>query len=598
MHFVSTHLNKDHFFKKPHRWVIAVLASPIHAAELHYKKRYHLKFAHARKLFIMDMSMLLSVLLLSLASLFWYTYDPTITDLVSLSLATDSERVVSGEELTYTTTVTNYADVTLTEATIVLRTPPGFIIEKRTPESAYNAQTDTFTIPNLAPGAMTEISFHGTFFAVPEEPTPLEAVLSYIQEGGETRERIARTSFASLRGSLLTLSGTLPERIPAKASFPVTLTLANDGEKPLADIRIPLTSNGVTLSANVQPNVTISETHLEIDSIAAHTNLNLSVQATIEAARPPSHAITITPEILVAGRYIQQLGITHTFAIVTPALFAEASWNDAGGPLLPGQTVSANVQIRNSGDTALINVRVQPVTQKNIASTPAPLSSAQYPTLARIEAGASVTIPVYFTVNAFPSGNDLLFTPSVQVFGNMPNLPEVSTSFTATLPERPIGTRMRMSADVRYFTAEGDQLGRGPLPPRVGEQTKYWAIFTLTNGTSAVRDVQFSAQLAPLAEWTGRTAVSIGNDLSYTSTNRSISWQYGSLAPGAQVQLGMEIGFTPTASHLGSSPILMTAIGASGVDTYINAGVTAPYGAIDASLRNDRIAKEIGVSVK
>lgn len=157
---------------------------------------------------------------------------------------------------------------------------------------------------------------------------------------------------------------------------------------------------------------------------------------------------------------------------------------------------------------------------------------------------------------------------------------------------------MRMSADVRYFTAEGDQLGRGPLPPRVGEQTKYWAIFTLTNGTSAVRDVQFSAQLAPLAEWTGRTAVSIGNDLSYTSTNRSISWQYGSLAPGAQVQLGMEIGFTPTASHLGSSPILMTAIGASGVDTYINAGVTAPYGAIDASLRNDRIAKEIGVSVK
>ncbi len=596
MQFVSTHLNKEHFFKKPHAWVLAVLISPIHAAELHYKRRYHLRFEHARKLFILDMSMLLSIFLLSFASLFWYTYDPTITDLVSVAISSEDGRVVSGEEAAYTIDITNYADVTLTSATLTLQTPPGFLIEERLPLESYTAQTDTFVIPDLAPGASFHISFRGTFFAVPHESTPLEARLSYIQEGTTTREHTARTSFASLRGSLLQLSGIFPERIPADAQFPITLHVRNDGITPLENIRIPINSSGLSLIVEPQERITSDESFITIPVLLASTTIDIEAIASV-SLQTQTHTISLVPELSVNNTYIPQEGFTHTFTRVSPALFATASWHDTDGPITPGNTYSAGIQITNSGDTPLINVIVTPKTNPAIAQTPHSFTQDGFPALARIEPGASVTLPLSFPLHPSPAGKDLLFAPEILVSAEMESLPTVHTSFTTPLSARPVGSKLRMNADVRYFTAEGDQLGRGPLPPRVGEQTKYWAIFTIANTTSRVRDIEFTASLAQVAQWTGRTAVSLGNDLVYSAANRSVSWEYGSLEPGQQVQLGMEIGMTPTADTLGTSPILMTGISVSGVDTFINQALSAQYGTIDSLLRNDAMAQDIGVSV-
>ena len=54
MKFFEEHLTIHHFFHAPHKWFLALLISPIHAAEMHYKRNYHLRFAHARKLFLFD----------------------------------------------------------------------------------------------------------------------------------------------------------------------------------------------------------------------------------------------------------------------------------------------------------------------------------------------------------------------------------------------------------------------------------------------------------------------------------------------------------------------------------------------------------------
>ncbi len=79
MQFFEKHFNKHHLLHSPHKWFLALLVSPIHTAEMHYKKRYHINFIHAKNLFVFDITLILSIVLLAIGSIFWFTYDPTVT---------------------------------------------------------------------------------------------------------------------------------------------------------------------------------------------------------------------------------------------------------------------------------------------------------------------------------------------------------------------------------------------------------------------------------------------------------------------------------------------------------------------------------------
>ena len=86
MLFVTQHLTRHHFFHAPHKWFLALLISPIHFAEIHYKKKYHLNFKHAKKLFAFDMILLSSIIVLIIATSFWFFYNPNIVDQINLSI--------------------------------------------------------------------------------------------------------------------------------------------------------------------------------------------------------------------------------------------------------------------------------------------------------------------------------------------------------------------------------------------------------------------------------------------------------------------------------------------------------------------------------
>src|SRR3990167_8605456 len=60
MKFYEEHATFHHFKHNPHKWFAAILISPLHHAEMRYKQTYHLRFAHAKKLFVFDMMLILS----------------------------------------------------------------------------------------------------------------------------------------------------------------------------------------------------------------------------------------------------------------------------------------------------------------------------------------------------------------------------------------------------------------------------------------------------------------------------------------------------------------------------------------------------------
>lgn len=83
---------------------------------------------------------------------------------------------------------------------------------------------------------------------------------------------------------------------------------------------------------------------------------------------------------------------------------------------------------------------------------------------------------------------------------------------------------VKATAGAYYYTAEGDQVGIGPLPPIVGLPTSYLITWSIDNSGGDLSDLQFSAVLGEAATWQGEAGLTGGN-LSYDSENRKINWR-------------------------------------------------------------------------
>jgi hypothetical protein len=153
-----------------------------------------------------------------------------------------------------------------------------------------------------------------------------------------------------------------------------------------------------------------------------------------------------------------------------------------------------------------------------------------------------------------------------------------------------MGTKIYVSGELRYFTDDGDQLGRGPLPPVVGKETKYWAIINIKNTSSEVAPIEFRARLTSKAIWTGKTSVSIGKEVRYDEKTRIVSWSAPKLSAHETAGIYLEIGYIPeTAAE--KNIVLLEQIAASGTDQFIGNNVLGEAKPLNNSLFSDTWAK-------
>lgn len=128
----------------------------------------------------------------------------------------------------------------------------------------------------------------------------------------------------------------------------------------------------------------------------------------------------------------------------------------------------------------------------------------------------------------------------------------------------------------QYFSAEGEQLGRGPLPPRPGETTRYFiSVFAPYDGDSW-RDIEMSATLGEHAIWTGFVPTD-GKMVRYDASARRVLWTVDQWPPVGSVEIPTDLGvtfelaLTPTEDDAGTAvrllgPVSLNAVhGASGM---------------------------------
>ncbi|RPI72613.1 MAG: hypothetical protein EHM45_21955 [Desulfobacteraceae bacterium] len=171
-----------------------------------------------------------------------------------------------------------------------------------------------------------------------------------------------------------------------------------------------------------------------------------------------------------------------------------------------------------------------------------------------------------------------------------------SVHWTGKARENKFNSDLAVRAVARYYTSEGDQLGRGPLPPAVGKETKYWVFLSLENNLNDLSNVSVSALLPPNVFWTENVSVSLG-ELTYNPSRRAVTWKIGEVGrytgedwptEGAAFELAL----TPNFEQQGKEATLLEQIKAFGDDKFTSQFIERFLPNLTTNLVYDSLAKD------
>lgn len=614
MRFFENHCNLETFRHAPHKWFGACLVSPIHAAELHYKKKYHLNFRHAKKLFVFDMLLLLTTIAIGSTTLFWYFYDPTLTSQVYLDINTAPTRVRSGEIIQITAAYKNNSAEQLLDAKLRMRLPEGFIVTYATSShAAYDATAKQFVLPPLAPSAEGQIMVKAQAIALPEHEETIRAELSYVpKKTGNIEVKTVHYGITA-RGSVLEGQIDSAAEVFGTERAPISIRLKNTGSESIDQVHIPLsTPENVKLESLKPVSGKIQDGSWIIEKILPNEEVKL--EAIAHFALGPSVrtiALQFTPIISVNGVSFSQNLFAREVKVLHPSFSISSSWSKTG--VQPGGQADLVITLYNNGDTDLSNLSVSISLVKGMVN-PNTLGSLNggiikngiltidqrhRSALNTLPVGQSREISIKIPIVAAPGGGTDIQASIPITARAFPKSRTADAIAKESVSQKiKIGTRISGSLETRYYTNEGDQLGRGPLPPTQGKETKYWIFITVANATSKVDELTLTARLPAHIAWTGKTSVSQGQDVSFNAGSRTVFWKTQSLAAHATAGVYMEVAFTPLASDIGKIPTVLENIQISGFDRFIEQKVEQNLGSIKADLKNDKKALEQGIFVQ
>lgn len=613
MQFVEKHLTGHHLFHAPHRWFFALFLSPFHAAELHYKRKYYLTFRHAKTLFFFDLCLLASIIILSAGTLFYFFYDPTIRDLMYIKVEQNTERIQTGNKITYSIEYANNSDVAVESSTLTFEFPKGFVPEIFEPNLPYKAENSTIEIGKLAPGSHGILHITGILYGTPDQEYSTTVKFSYIPEKTPTREFVISRIFTAPRDTALTLEWLSSNYALSSGDLPFQIKVENKGTEKLDIIKIPLPiANGITFDNINSTQGTMLGNTWTIPTLPSKTSstLNGNMKTQLDA-QTKNIIIEITPSISANNTEFAQKKISKTIEIVHPNIELTSQWKNNTENIRPYESATLEITLHNDStfdmNDLVLNIPLSnPIDLSNfpkknlgiLRNNIFTLQKIHRPELATLKSGETKSILIQVPFTHPTQGIDIAASLNIELLAHCLQLPpQAIFAKKIKSPEIKIASRLLLDGQILYYTPEGDQLGRGPLPPHVESETKYWATVRIQNTTSKVENIDFSATVPSYVTWTDKSSVSIGRDVTYDPNTRKISWSHPSLPPHTTIGINFELAITPTAAQKNTTPIILQNIETRATDSFTRMPLSSTFRTLDISLPFDSIGKSKGVFV-
>jgi len=560
-----------------------------------YHTRYHLKYRHAKKLFVFDIGLLLIALSLLIAALVLLVWKPSIMDKIDLSVKFDNVNLKSGENACLLISYKNRNNIKLLNPTLSVNWPENFFIINE--EVGYGRHW-TKKLETIDSAKTEEFKICGKVWGQTKTDQIFSAALSYQPENTNYSEQKNSLFKINLNDSVVKFEMQIPESSLPSNNVNASITVKNTNAEKIENLYLsganeiifPTSSRGFTLlPLEAKTFNAVLKTPNTVGKFNFKIALTKNIESTALTQSEEQKIIMVSaPDIAVKANFNSSI----YYADNSMELPLHIWWKNQSNGSLYNLNIVLNIdpKIVDLNATARLNNLTIENGRLLISSKNRTALGSSRP---NTEDAFDLKIKLLPRFNLQKSENLFLtINPAILIKDENSGQSFEKEGVGAKLP---IASEINFSADTRYYTEEGDQLGRGPLPPQAGETTKYWILAQIKNTTNNLKDAFFSAKLGDGVEFTGRQSVSIGPSL--TQKDDNITWSFKELPPNSQTGLYFEVAVTPKENQIGKALTLIKGVNFSAADAWVNKKFDFNLGEIKNILPKNDLGSKKGYTV-
>lgn len=518
--------------------------------------------------------------------------------------------VIANKELTPlergTLTITLPHEVTFLESSIPAQQ------EKNLFDSGVS-RTYTFTTPIIDPKNTYIVTVSGQLIGELTTTPTLQARYTYSPTNHSSTFTLEKTFSTEIKESAIILTSQYQNQVSKITSQDLTFTLTNSSELELSHlsfgIETPATFENQTITTSPvyesapedtlfeelsEENVTLWKEDQRILVPSLPPNNSIQIKLTGVYSKDAQDQESITPSVYLAANeeLILQVQETIEQQLLSSELITTLIVNGSteNGTVNFNEQLSYLLRVQNKSSAALGDVEVRLVldssalnwdtlsdqykgttTKNHIQWT-----SEQIPQLKVMLPEDEVEIPLTIETHSLETLTGNPSTAKVTSFfdvsvGFIDNVSVIQSQSSQTLTHE-FNSNAAVTARARYFDDQGNSVGLGPLPPKVGQATTYQVVWTLSNSLHELQDITLEAQLPESVQWAFDAQSDAGT---ITHDNGTIRWTVNKMPTSVKTLTAtFKVTLTPETKNLNTIMTLLNQTTASMRDATTKGGIT------------------------
>ncbi len=573
-----------------------------------------------RKIFALIILALVVLSSAALAGFFLFNKNEKFSgDNIVLSISGPAN-VDAGGEAQFLVTYENNETVDIRNVQLTMQFPTYFRLTSSSIESTNDAK-NAWDLGDLKKGSKGALVLTGTVTGLVGQSASLDAILSYTPANFSSEFQKRTSHSVTIKSATTSVSLDIPVRVLSGQEETYAIHYKNTAAEDVSRLRIRVTyPSGFTIVSQ-KPDPSEGKDVWEIESLAAGKEGEVTFTGTLEGKDNELKEFRVQLETSGpdAAFHIQEEK-TALVLVLQPQFLVQLFVNgtEKSGTTSFHTTQTIALRYSNQSDRSYENV----VLKANLTGSVIDLSTVQniskgkrsgttiiwdktvVPGLAHVDPGkgGEVSFTVQTSEEPAPGDQNVRYSYEVTAEASANDTKDFQNK-TFTLKVDPVVTKIStffsFRAEARYYNEEYIPVGSGPLPPKVGEATRYRVYWFLQNTTNEVSNVQVQTTLPETVTWTGRSTVSAGEALTFDSVTRIVTWRINKLPPHVgtlipELEASFEVQVTPQEADVGKTLVLTKQAFASGDDTFTNQHLQNAEDSLTTELANDPLAKGKG----
>lgn len=510
------------------------------------------------------------------------------------------ETVVSGLPQTITLNFENRDREPLAFGTLRLRVPDNLIIEniEPTPDDEKRLEWNFGTLAPKSSGAVTMTVIP---FGVVDDKLEIQALFSFKPANFNAEFQTSQTHIFNIKSTAVetTLEG--PQVATAGQELAFVVQVRNVTDKDLEALELSIDNPG-TLAIEKQEPETSPPGVWEVTKLAPGEEREVKFTAIPLSVAQGAQTITFRVDSKRGDELYPLNELKRTIDVKNTELQVDLIVNDT--PHLKwirlGEELKIAVKLENRAKDPLSEI----TTKVKVAGELVDWTAVQ--TTAGVVLNDNT---IHFPKEekaTLPAGNALefMFQAPIRSEGTQSFSPFIDISaevqFGQTVVRTPllrlvVVSDLKLFSEARYFSPDGTPLGRGPLPPRVGEETEFIVRFRLTNTFHDLSNIVATASLPPNVSWKEVKEVQ-GGRLTFDETKREVRFEIARLpVTTPELTAQFKVGATPQENDRGGLVLLLNVARVEALDTISQVTFSTDTPPLSSSLEADPQGRGKGV---